>query len=582
MEIRIEDVPGTLPAGCFIGVRIAEMLKQRRYDSGCSYTFPKVERRRNAKIDVYRHIGTCNAIVDPEAETDKVISVGVLDPAVSEMKLRVSATAKSPPANKPPDTIRSEAKKSAMDYLTTHQLEEKLADAMKVLLVKRPDDPLEFICQYLRSTASPPPSSPVAAKPSPAAVLPFAGYYKRYVAPCAGVDFWKSVHSKFPPVKKTSLAASAPPALKAVAVASVLPFAGYYKCNVAPRAGIDFWKSVHSKFPPVKKTSLAASAPPAPKAVAVSKASFAITPSVGTWMRSKPAKLAVKKPAAVPQQVKAAWNLEGFLPGSSHSWDVRFEVERAVTKALLELTGEFAGQYYPLPASHSYFPCPGGMSTEEQSLLNGSSLLFQKADSQGCGVFANTAKDMAVWVNEDHHIQVIVNQNGKSVEESIAQLHHAEAAVRAALQQDGYSLSEPMKLERNLKGLSSPATMAQDERLEAERVLTKAFMELTGTLEGEYYPMRTSTSYLSKPGGMTEEEEKANLFGGMILRTFEASGCGVFTTYSDSISILVNGDCHLQLVLKKALATRKESEATLRFVEAALSEALRQDGYALV
>jgi len=68
----------------------------------------------------------------------------------------------------------------------------------------------------------------------------------------------------------------------------------------------------------------------------------------------------------------------------------------------------------------------------------------------------------------------------------------------------------------------------------------------------------------------------------MILRTFEASGCGVFTTYSDSISILVNGDCHLQLVLKKALATRKESEATLRFVEAALSEALRQDGYALV
>jgi len=531
MEIRIEDVPGTLPAGCFIGVRIAEMLKQRRYDSGCSYTFPKVERRRNAKIDVYRHIGTCNAIVDPEAETDKVISVGVLDPAVSEMKLRVSATAKSPPANKPPDTIRSEAKKSAMDYLTTHQLEEKLADAMKVLLVKRPDDPLEFICQYLRSTASPPPSSPVAAKPSPAAVLPFAGYYKRYVAPCAGVDFWKSVHSKFPPVKKTSLAASAPPA---------------------------------------------------PKAVAVSKASFAITPSVGTWMRSKPAKLAVKKPAAVPQQVKAAWNLEGFLPGSSHSWDVRFEVERAVTKALLELTGAFAGQYYPLPASHSYFPCPGGMSTEEQSLLNGSSLLFQKADSQGCGVFANTAKDMAVWVNEDHHIQVIVNQNGKSVEESIAQLHHAEAAVRAALQQDGYSLSEPMKLERNLKGLSSPATMAQDERLEAERVLTKAFMELTGTLEGEYYPMRTSTSYLSKPGGMTEEEEKANLFGGMILRTFEASGCGVFTTYSDSISILVNGDCHLQLVLKKALATRKESEATLRFVEAALSEALRQDGYALV
>jgi len=524
MEVRIEDVPGfTLPAGCFIGVRIAEMIKQRRYDSGCSYTFPKVERRRNAKIDVYRHVGTCNAIVDPETETDKVVSVGALDPAMSEMKLRVNATAKSPPADKQPDAIRSEAKKSALEYLTTHQLEEKLADAMKVLLVKRPDDPIEFICQHLRSKASPPsPSSPVAAKPSQAAVLPFASYYK---------------------------------------------------CNVAPCAGIDFWKSVHSKFPPAKKTS---------PAVAVSKPSFALTPSVGTWVRSKPAKLAVQKPAAVPQQVKAAWNLEGFLPGSSHSWDVRFEVERAVTRALLELTGEFAGEYYPLPASHSYFPCPGGMSTEEQSLLNGSSLLFQKADSQGCGVFANTAKDMAVWVNESHHIQVIVNQNGKSVQESIARLHHAEATVRAALQQDGYSLSEPMKLERNLRGLSSPATMTQDERLEAERVLTKAFMELTGTLEGEYYPMRTSSSYLSKPGGMTEEEEKANLFGGMILRTFEASGCGVFTTYNESISILVNGDSHLQLVLKKALATRKESEASLSFVEAALSEALRQDGYALV
>ena len=139
---------------------------------------------------------------------------------------------------------------------------------------------------------------------------------------------------------------------------------------------------------------------------------------------------------------KRCLSIQGLLPPNAASLDERREVERAISSACLEFVGQFAGQYYPLPSSPSFVAQPGGMSESEQQTLLAQGLLFDSTDAAGRGIFANDARDVAVWVNADSHACIVVKQSSSAgIEEAEQRLGLLEAALRQALQQDGFIIS---------------------------------------------------------------------------------------------------------------------------------------------
>jgi len=170
MELRVEAAEGcSVPGGCYVGVRIGETLKQGRYEPTRCYNFPQVDRRRNAKIDLYQHVGTCTVAADPEAKSTHDVAVTSTDPSWQGTRLKVSVQAQGDDSTKKQREARVKALKSqANDYLSKHGIEERLSEAVKALLKEQPADPTEFLCRVLRgddaakAPAAPPPEQPQA------------------------------------------------------------------------------------------------------------------------------------------------------------------------------------------------------------------------------------------------------------------------------------------------------------------------------------------------------------------------------------------------------------------------------------
>eukprot|EP00421_Protoceratium_reticulatum_P017870 CAMPEP_0168394544 /NCGR_PEP_ID=MMETSP0228-20121227/19591_1 /TAXON_ID=133427 /ORGANISM="Protoceratium reticulatum, Strain CCCM 535 (=CCMP 1889)" /LENGTH=135 /DNA_ID=CAMNT_0008407965 /DNA_START=38 /DNA_END=442 /DNA_ORIENTATION=- len=135
MELRVESAEGCqLPAGCYVGVRIGETLKQGRYEPSRCYFFPQVDRRRNAKIDVYQHVGSCIVAVDPEATSRAEVNVSRDSPGMDAIRLTVSSQAKAADGVKQQREDRAKALRGqAKDYLNKHSIEERLSEAVKAL-----------------------------------------------------------------------------------------------------------------------------------------------------------------------------------------------------------------------------------------------------------------------------------------------------------------------------------------------------------------------------------------------------------------------------------------------------------------
>merc|ERR1711972_597626 len=140
------------------------------------------------------------------------------------------------------------------------------------------------------------------------------------------------------------------------------------------------------------------------------------------------------------QPAKSSYNLAGLQPLSDMSTDEANEVERVLTDALLELHGEFEGEYYPLPSSCSYPARIGGMSEQEAKSLEKSGMLFSAPECSGRGVFANTAMDVAVLVNHESHVQFVVKPPLGDNETGRTRLRSLEKVMRDALKLSGYDL----------------------------------------------------------------------------------------------------------------------------------------------
>jgi len=124
----------------------------------------------------------------------------------------------------------------------------------------------------------------------------------------------------------------------------------------------------------------------------------------------------------------------------------------------MSMTGELAGDYFPLNGSTSYAPKPEGMSLEKEEELRTKGNLFQEPDStlllasgmgrhwpDARGVFHNNDANLFVWVGEEDHLRIVSMQGqrdkctpeGKDMRSVVARFIMACAAVEKCLKKYG-------------------------------------------------------------------------------------------------------------------------------------------------
>jgi hypothetical protein len=152
MEIRLEAAEGCrMPVGSFVAVKLGDVLKQGRYEPSRTYSFAQTDKRRHAKIDLFKHVGSSAVLVNPDAPSISEVAITGGDPLAENLRLKVDM---KPQTRTGPSgaSVKSAARGKAQAYLDKHGIETKLSDCMKLLLQKEPDDPVEFICNHLRKT----------------------------------------------------------------------------------------------------------------------------------------------------------------------------------------------------------------------------------------------------------------------------------------------------------------------------------------------------------------------------------------------------------------------------------------------
>eukprot|EP00927_Polykrikos_kofoidii_P055011 TRINITY_DN49329_c0_g1_i1.p1 TRINITY_DN49329_c0_g1~~TRINITY_DN49329_c0_g1_i1.p1 ORF type:complete len:385 (-),score=48.92 TRINITY_DN49329_c0_g1_i1:81-1100(-) len=210
-----------MASGCYVGVRVGDVLKQGRYEPQRVYHFPSVERRRNAKIDLYQHMGSCLVSVDPDTRAMHEVAVTKNDPRASPLRLKVNVQAASADIGKQREKRAQAVKCQAKEYLAKHGIEDRLSEAVKALLKLQPNDPTDFLCRYLRGDSQPqdgkhslvadklspvknasPPQrrdqSVARSAPMPMTLIPFRSYYSNNVRKVCAKSFWDSAFAKFP------------------------------------------------------------------------------------------------------------------------------------------------------------------------------------------------------------------------------------------------------------------------------------------------------------------------------------------------------------------------------------------------
>lgn len=102
-------------------------------------------------------------------------------------------------------------------------------------------------------------------------------------------------------------------------------------------------------------------------------------------------------------RIRVARNLAAYPLGSAISRSDRKQVEKLVTSALSELTGELKGTYYSLATMTA---AEKHQLIEDHFLFKGGDKYLQSAGlerdwPEARGIYHNDAKTFLVWVNEE-------------------------------------------------------------------------------------------------------------------------------------------------------------------------------------
>eukprot|EP00435_Cladocopium_sp_Y103_P049962 s483_g15.t1 len=157
---------------------------------------------------------------------------------------------------------------------------------------------------------------------------------------------------------------------------------------------------------------------------------FALRPSVGTWLmplsvekepgpqEAAPMTYRRGSTEAVPEVAVGNWlcaqNGSFNLKGLGKTPTECCEVERLLTKALIEMDGELQGDYFAMGTTHPLSPgAPGGLGASEKAALESKKLMFESKDLSGRGVYLTEKEDLALWINAEKHLQILVHSSAK-------------------------------------------------------------------------------------------------------------------------------------------------------------------------
>ena len=130
-------------------------------------------------------------------------------------------------------------------------------------------------------------------------------------------------------------------------------------------------------------------------------------------------------------RIRVARNLAAYPLGTAISRKDRKEVEKLVTSALGEFTGELKGKYYSLET----------MTDAEKKQLIADHFLFKGGDKylesaglerdwpESRGIFHNDNKTFLVWVNEEDQLRIISMQKGSNILEVFKRLSVASTLI---------------------------------------------------------------------------------------------------------------------------------------------------------
>jgi len=157
-------------------------------------------------------------------------------------------------------------------------------------------------------------------------------------------------------------------------------------------------------------------------------------------------------------RVRTGRSIRGFKLPPLIGFEERRQLEALCVKALLNMSGDLKGDYYPLSGSHSYSPKPDGMTHEKEANRRSRGNMFQEPDStlllasgmgrhwpDGRGVFHNDQKNLFVWVGEEDHLRIVSMQGsrtevtpiGKNIREVTARFMRACEEVQKVLKETG-------------------------------------------------------------------------------------------------------------------------------------------------
>jgi creatine kinase len=156
----------------------------------------------------------------------------------------------------------------------------------------------------------------------------------------------------------------------------------------------------------------------------------------------------------ISTRVRSGRSVAGIPLPPSCTKAERRKVEQVVTKALRNMPGDLAGDYYPLAGSKSYAPKPGGMSHAEEEQLREDHFLFQEPDStllisggmerdwpDARGIFHNKDKNALVWLNEEDHLRIISMEMGADIKGVFSRFVRLCNAVEGVVKKEGYGFS---------------------------------------------------------------------------------------------------------------------------------------------
>ncbi len=227
----------------------------------------------------------------------------------------------------------------------------------------------------------------------------------------------------------------------------------------------------------------------------------------------------------ISTRIRVGRNVDNMPLGPAITKEQRNKVEKDVSEALMAMTGELAGSYYPL----------NGMSEEVSAKLIADHFLFKAGDRfleaaglnrdwpEGRGIYHNDDKTFLVWINEEDQLRIISMQMGGDIKEVFSRLMTAIKEIEKKVPFSftdhlGYITSCPTNLGTAMRASVHIALPKLAEDMETFKAITdKYHLQIRG-IHGEHSESEGGVYDISNRRrlGVTEVQCVQDMYDGVV------------------------------------------------------------------